>query len=913
MNKLAFLTQEAPPNYVAGIGRGATGFTTRSDIGPAREGPTEEVLQAAIEAQKKAQANGDLDGDEEDRFADPENETGLFANGPYDAEDEEADQVFDKIEDIMMNRRRRKQPVREEEEERKYDKNGTLLPPIASQFTDLKRGLSSVTDDEWANLPEVGDLTKKNKRLKQQDKETRFYAVPDSVLAGTQRTTELETSIGTETKAEGTSSVFADLASARDKVLAIKLDQASLKEGTTTAIDAKGYLTGLDTQVLQSSAEIGDVKKARLLLNSVTSTNPKHAPGWIAAARLEEVAGRQVQARQLAAKGCEHCPSNEDIWIESARLNGTDNAKRILAQAITYLPESVKIWVQAMRLETETKAKKRVMRKALEFVPTSVRLWKEAVGLEDNPADARLLLARATELIPLSVELWLALARLETEENARKVLNKARSTIRTSFEIWVAAARLEEQAQNQQRVAVVMQRAMNELQRYGGMLSREQWIAEAEKNEADGGVLTAQAIIRACMDLGVDDEDRAETWMDDVEGVIEREHPETARAIFEHALSALPERADIWRKAADFEKAHGTTALFFEVLDKACAACPQDEVLWLMYAKDLWLHGDLPKARAVLARSFEHNPDSEDIWLAAVKLEAENGEMERAKMTLQRAREESGTERIWIRSAVFWRQQGDLAEALRLAEEGLATYPTSARLWMIQGQIHERTGDLSRARETYAQGVRQCKQSVPLWILASRLEEHDKKLIKARALLDRARLANKANERLWHESVKLELRGGFETQARALLSKALQECPRSGLLWSEQIWQEPKTKRIPRATDALHKCETDPYLVCTIARIFWSDRKLDKAKSWLQKAIKADLDIGDTWGWFYKFLTERGGESMEAEVGDLLQQMDKADPHHGLLWPEIAKRDENIRKSRHELLDVFSQAVTVVP
>src|SRR6187431_113317 len=25
-----------PPNYIAGLGRGATGFTTRSDIGPAR-------------------------------------------------------------------------------------------------------------------------------------------------------------------------------------------------------------------------------------------------------------------------------------------------------------------------------------------------------------------------------------------------------------------------------------------------------------------------------------------------------------------------------------------------------------------------------------------------------------------------------------------------------------------------------------------------------------------------------------------------------------------------------------------------------------------------------------------------------------------------------------------------------------
>lgn len=28
----------APSNYVAGVGRGAMGFTTRSDIGPARTG-----------------------------------------------------------------------------------------------------------------------------------------------------------------------------------------------------------------------------------------------------------------------------------------------------------------------------------------------------------------------------------------------------------------------------------------------------------------------------------------------------------------------------------------------------------------------------------------------------------------------------------------------------------------------------------------------------------------------------------------------------------------------------------------------------------------------------------------------------------------------------------------------------------
>lgn len=51
----------------------------------------------------------------------------------------------------------------------------------------------------------------------------------------------------------------------------------------------QGYLTDMKSIKISSDAEISDIKKARLLLKSVTSTNPRHAPGWIAAARLEEL------------------------------------------------------------------------------------------------------------------------------------------------------------------------------------------------------------------------------------------------------------------------------------------------------------------------------------------------------------------------------------------------------------------------------------------------------------------------------------------------------------------------------------------------------------------------------------------------------------------------------------------------
>lgn len=69
------LKMKAPASYVAGLGRGASGFTTRSDIGPAREAPSDEVVDAAKEARGE-----ELEADP-DQFQDPDNETGLFA-GP---------------------------------------------------------------------------------------------------------------------------------------------------------------------------------------------------------------------------------------------------------------------------------------------------------------------------------------------------------------------------------------------------------------------------------------------------------------------------------------------------------------------------------------------------------------------------------------------------------------------------------------------------------------------------------------------------------------------------------------------------------------------------------------------------------------------------------------------------------------
>jgi hypothetical protein len=50
------------------------------------------------------------------------------------------------------------------------------------RFADLKRGLEAVTNSEWENLPEVGNLTQK--KLKRNPRFERDYAMPDSVTLG---------------------------------------------------------------------------------------------------------------------------------------------------------------------------------------------------------------------------------------------------------------------------------------------------------------------------------------------------------------------------------------------------------------------------------------------------------------------------------------------------------------------------------------------------------------------------------------------------------------------------------------------------------------------------------------------------------------------------------------------------------
>ncbi len=957
--------KEAPRGYIPGLGRGAAGFTTRSDIGPmSKSAPEEsgvggsraaEQRAAKLASQRMQQQNqgagpgpspfgaapkgyvpgmgrGASTGKDNDVTAPTgfdNNNSNLFDKTPYDDDDEEADNIYEAVDQRM--KKKRKNGGDEDNPE-----SNSSTAKIGDQFRELKEKLATVTESEWASIPDVGDYSL---RYKQKRRQETFTPITDSLLESRSKKNADATSgnanlAGTVQVADGTAtstagfksavSNMSGLAEARGTVLGMSLDRMSDSVSGQTVVDPKGYLTSLSNTKIATNAEIGDINKARLLLKSVRDTNPKHGPGWIAAARVEEAAGKTLQARKLIQEGCEVCPTNEDVWLEAARLHPPDVAKTILAAAVRRIPTSVKIFEYAADLENHEDAKKAVLRKGLEMNPTSVKLWKSAIELEDAE-NAKILLSVAVEKVPQATDMWLALARLETYENARKVLNQARRALPTERSIWLSAAKLEESQSHEEIVDKIVGKAVTSLAKHDAVVSRTQWLKEAELAEAAGAPMTSAAIVKHTIGIGVDVEDRHRTWADDANGAVLRGSIAVARAILTHSLVAFPSKRSLWLQTVELERKHGNAESLDEVLAAASERLPKQEIFWLVRAKEKWLAGEIDKSREILTQAFAANPNSEPVWLAAAKLEWETGEIDRARVLLSRARERASSDRVYMKSALLERESQKFEDALLLIEEGISKYPKFAKLYMIGGQIcseelEKTKTNIDRARKFYQRGLESCPNSVIIWILSSRLEERAQEILtgtnggngtgvgftKARSLLELARLKNRRNPELWVEAIRLERRAGNEKLAKNLIARALQECPQSGLLLAENITTSSRPEQKSKSADAIKKCPDDPLVITAVASLFANERKYEKARKWFERAVILNPDLGDSWAKYYAFEIECGNEAKHHSIRD---RCVAAEPKHGEQWCKIMKDMKNRKKSIAQGLELVASHI----
>ncbi|KAK7092195.1 hypothetical protein V1264_009782 [Littorina saxatilis] len=141
--KKTFIGLPAPLGYVPGLGRGATGFTTRSDIGPARD--ADDIPEDRHAPPNKKMKPKDEDDEEDLNEANFDEFSGyggsLCSKDPYDKDDEEADAIYEAVDKRMDEKRKER---REEKLKIDIEKFRQERPKIQQQFSDLKVSVFSV-------------------------------------------------------------------------------------------------------------------------------------------------------------------------------------------------------------------------------------------------------------------------------------------------------------------------------------------------------------------------------------------------------------------------------------------------------------------------------------------------------------------------------------------------------------------------------------------------------------------------------------------------------------------------------------------------------------------------------------------------------------------------------------------------
>ena len=71
---------------------------------------------------------------------------------------------------------------------------------------------------------------------------------------------------------------------------------------------------------------------------------------------------------------------------------------------------------------------------------------------------------------------------------------------------------------------------------------------------------------------------------------------------------------------------------------------------------------------------------------------------------------------------------------------------------------------------------------------------------------------------------------------------------------------EPSATRKAKSFDALKNIDNDSDIFVAVAKIFWQEKKPEKTRKWLKKAIALNKDNGDAWAHYFRFESEWGNE-----------------------------------------------------
>ena len=897
-----------PPGYIPGLGRGAVGFCTRLDVGPARNIDAANNNFQIVKEQNENEQKDNKDYTNFNKFyGDDEN---LFGTTAVDEEDKEADEQYTFFDNYMDERRKAK---KEKLEMDKLKKLRGKKPTIRQTFSELRNDLKRLNPVDWENIPEVKDFSTKKQKIKRYTPNTDI-----EIMSGVSNTL---TPLNTNNTAG--SSGIDNLSRAKNSILSTLFDKMSSNVSGQTSVNPLGYITEMSSlNPLPSTVAEGDVqdfKKARLLLQSLLSTNSKNASAWIASARLEELDGKIEQARKIINDGTKNITNSEDIWLEAARLHPPSEGEKILLKAVEYLPKSEKIWKRLIKLEKSYDSKKEKIKEALTNISTSESIWKMLIDLEvekdNDESTLKEILSRAVQCVPHSIDFWLALAKLEKYEDAKKVLNNALKNNKSSaLIIWVNAAMLEEaHSSDEKKVNGIVLNAMSSISEEGIKIGEDQWIDEALKAEKMNSLLTSKCIIRnLILSSKLSPKAVKKVFMEIVEKKkLKETSTESLKNIYLSLLELMKySDIDLWMRFINMtqDPEHRVKALLFAI--EKSPKDSQKEIFWLLYAKDKFKSGNTDEAISLMEKAFS-SLKRENIIIALTKLYNSKGSFDASEKLLKEVIESDekskNNPRIYMYLIQLYRETSRVDDALKLCDEVMNKFNNKGyyKFYLIKPQLLLAQNNTEAAITTLLDALSLFKDCPFLYIELAKLYIQCKFLTKARAILEKGIAVNPANEVLNATLIAFEKKYGTAPTANRLLSKALEKLPTSGLILSLSIVLEKPSNRHAKALEAMKKNFNDPYIMTTIANLYFNEGDFSNARAFYEKALTANPDVGDTWVYYY--ISEQEARNRD----EIFQRFVQQEPRHGVMWPSIKKEAENRNKKIEEVLVIASERMDI--
>lgn len=859
-DRYAFLSEKPPLGYIAGIGRGATGFSSR---GTARKN---NIPKRYHEASLASQPND----------ADAESET----------QDED---IFKDVEARLAKSSKRTKTVGLIEAGLNRD----------DKFADAKQRLSQLTEEDWLQIPEASDYTRRNKRNRLEAQMNRnSYAAPDSLLH--KKSIDL-TKFNEE----------------RSKLFAQKMDENILDDLRPNPIfsatlhsteDTEIYIRELENAELQNSTQTENLTKKREVFASYIKSDPRNPDAWIGAASLEYDAKNYDIARKIIQKGCEKCPHSSDIWLECIRLHSYDKTmcKALVASALSHNKGSHELWQCAVDLESDVFRKKQVLQYAIRENPHNEIFWLNAVSLEEDAALRVKILQKGYKMIPNSFKiLQLVVERLEYNE-ARSAIAKANETsCEQDFRIRVLESCLEEKHD----LSIDWKRLTRIINRENWPLGILESIDLCRTEIAANYKKTINAVLYVSIDHETESIDASR-----ILSVIAPLQSELKLIVYQQILPKHPTSLSIWTSFRTFCDRLGCIDELFAVFQGILFSAREETrtyseklqrypVLALMYAKEKWAYGDVTEALSVLKTTTDTITTYADAWKARLKILAEEGLFEEWKKVYSTAIEKVGAglkEELHCQYVDLLLYESQIDKAKIFMIRTLEKESSVPEYYLKLSQIHLAAGNCKEAQSVLKQGLRNCGENVAsLWLGLSKIDRSTSSA-KARSDLETALLHNPENIELYKALFELEFEvNGNKTNAQCelIISKAMRRFPRDPYVWQMKLKAQPSKVVFQ---DALKFTDQHCVVCLEIGKWFYEQHQnYQVASKWFRRALTPEF--GDSWVWNGRVLIKLDDKSGLKDLRERILR--EADPKFGDEWFAMVQVVENRYLSNLEILD----------